>query len=161
MNEWNELYQQNRLLDDMYKTRYYESVEQYYEKNCLELIVELGELANETKCFKYWTIKKPKIDTILEEYADCMLMILCLYDHFDIDKVELTDIQKSNNIIVAFNDIFYLCTQLMMQGTKGLVKDIFTYLLHFSELLYLDKKEIWEACYKKIEKNKERLSSDY
>lgn len=45
----------------------------------LALEVELGELANETRCFKYWSLKKasdPKV--ILEEYVDCLHFILSL-----------------------------------------------------------------------------------
>ena len=38
----------------------------YYKKNCIALLVELGEFINETKCFKYWSIKKPDKEKVLE-----------------------------------------------------------------------------------------------
>src|SRR5690625_2367570 len=41
------------------------------------LLVEIGEMANETRCFKYWSNKEPsKKKVILEEYVDCMHFLL-------------------------------------------------------------------------------------
>ena len=37
----------------------------------IALAVELGELANEVRCFKFWSLKKPSAkEIILEEYVD-------------------------------------------------------------------------------------------
>lgn len=45
-------------------------------KRKLALQVELGELANEVRCFKYWSKKKLSDDAvILEEMADCLHFI--------------------------------------------------------------------------------------
>ncbi|TWI57015.1 dUTP diphosphatase [Halalkalibacter nanhaiisediminis] len=45
----------------------------------LAFLVELGELANETRCFKYWS-RKPssKREVILEEYVDGLHFVLTL-----------------------------------------------------------------------------------
>src|SRR5688500_20051556 len=42
-----------------------------FREKCLALLVELGELANETRCFKFRS-KKPRNDdsVLLEEYVD-------------------------------------------------------------------------------------------
>jgi len=43
------------------------------EKKILALAVEVGELANETRCFKFWSVKPPSEQAvILEEYADVL-----------------------------------------------------------------------------------------
>ena len=48
-------------------------------KKILSLQVELGELANETRCFKFWSTKKASSDAvILEEYVDCLHFILSI-----------------------------------------------------------------------------------
>src|SRR5699024_5876901 len=48
-------------------------------KRYLALLVELGELANETRCFKFWSTKAPSHnDVILEEYVDGVHFILSL-----------------------------------------------------------------------------------
>ena len=64
---YNDIYNRNKKLDDIFMNKYFNIESKYYEKNCLELIVELCELANETKCFKYWTVKKPDKELVLEE----------------------------------------------------------------------------------------------
>ena len=46
---YNEIYNRNKKLDDIFMNKYFNVESKYYEKNCLELIVELCELANETK----------------------------------------------------------------------------------------------------------------
>lgn len=50
-----------------------------FEKKGLALIVELAELANETRCFKFWSEKGPsERSVILEEYVDSIHFILSL-----------------------------------------------------------------------------------
>ena len=77
---YNEIYNRNKKLDDIFMNKYFNIESKYYEKNCLELIVELCELANETKCFKYWTVKKPDKEMVLEEFADSLMMILYMFN---------------------------------------------------------------------------------
>lgn len=49
------------------------------EKVKLALLVELGELANEVKCFKYWKKHKEiNKERILDEFADCLHFALSL-----------------------------------------------------------------------------------
>ena len=56
------------------------------DKNILSLLVEIGELANEVRCFKYWSTKPRSSDKIvLEEYAYVLIMILTLCNYLDAD----------------------------------------------------------------------------
>ena len=53
--------------------------ENLVERKILALLVELGELANETRCFKFWSLKGPADqETILMEYVDGIHFILSL-----------------------------------------------------------------------------------
>lgn len=50
-----------------------------FRKKVLALQVELSELANETRCFKFWSTKGPSPkETLLEEYVDCIHFLLSL-----------------------------------------------------------------------------------
>lgn len=50
-----------------------------FKEKGLALMVELAELANETRCFKFWSTKGPsERDIILEEYVDSIHFILSL-----------------------------------------------------------------------------------
>ena len=48
-------------------------------KKILALLVEIGELANETRCFKFWSNKGPSDkNVILEEAADVLHFLLSI-----------------------------------------------------------------------------------
>lgn len=50
-----------------------------YNNKLLALKVEVGELANETKCFKFWSEKQNKVSSkALEELVDCLHFILSI-----------------------------------------------------------------------------------
>jgi len=50
-----------------------------FKEKGLALMVELAELANETRCFKFWSTKGPSArEVILEEYVDSIHFILSL-----------------------------------------------------------------------------------
>ncbi|MEK5232829.1 dUTP diphosphatase [Lysinibacillus sp. FSL K6-0232] len=50
-----------------------------FQEKGLALLVELAELANETRCFKFWSTKGPsEREVILEEYVDSIHFILSL-----------------------------------------------------------------------------------
>ena len=50
-----------------------------FSEKLLALQVEIAELANETRCFKFWSNKGPSSkETILEEYVDCLHFILTI-----------------------------------------------------------------------------------
>ena len=99
MKEYMEYYQRNKQLDKMYEEKYGSIDSKCYEKNCLELIVEICELCNESKCFKYWTIKKPDKELVLEEYADSLLMVLYMFNTYDVDCVSTIEVDMSEDFI--------------------------------------------------------------
>lgn len=163
MKDYMEYYQRNKQLDQIYIDKYSSIDSKYYEKNCLGLVVELCELANESKCFKYWSIKKPNKDALLEEYADCLSMLLCIFNYHEIEEINILDIELSDDIVYMFNEIIRMCTLLMNKDNvnEKILKEIFTYLLHIGKLLDITDREILDACYMKLGKNIERLNSDY
>ena len=53
-NDLKEIYQESKRLDSLFGEQNDLFSDEIIEKNILELLVEFGELANETRCFKYW-----------------------------------------------------------------------------------------------------------
>ena len=113
MEGYIDYYNRNKQLDDIYLERYSKTVNDYYEKNCLGLVVELCELANESKCFKYWSIKESNKSLVLEEYADCLSMLLCIFNYHNVNDLELLNISLSDDLVYMFNDVVRMCTLLM------------------------------------------------
>ena len=163
MDDYLKLYERNKKLDDIFNMKYKEIEAKLYEKNCLELVVELGELANESRCFKYWSIKKANKELLLEEYADCLIMVLYMFNYYNVTKIYDLKVEYSDDILFVFNDLIRMCTKFMVNVDidDDYLMNVFNYLLHLGELLKFTHEEIIDACYKKIIKNEERLSSDY
>jgi len=58
----------------------------------LSLVVEAGELANKSRCFKYWSRKKSDGRKILlEEFADILHFLLSLANHFGFSGQEIEE----------------------------------------------------------------------
>lgn len=157
---WNEIYIKNKRLDDIFFEKF-KNDEKMFEKNCIELLVEIGEFANESRCFKYWSNKSMKKEETLEELADCIMICLYFYNYLNIDKVKIKTYDFPSDILVCLNDIFKLSTLLIDNINQEIVIKIFSYLIHIGNLVNLEEKEIYEACLKKIEKQEKRLKEGY
>ncbi|MFJ5791576.1 dUTP diphosphatase [Lysinibacillus sp. NPDC097162] len=73
-----QLFSMQKELDHFIETTQKIERDVFKEKG-LALMVELAELANETRCFKFWSTKGPsERDVILEEYVDSIHFILSL-----------------------------------------------------------------------------------
>ena len=72
------LFSMQRELDAYIQQNRLEQTDVFLEK-ALALLIELAELANETRCFKFWSQKGPSADeVILEEYVDSIHFLLSL-----------------------------------------------------------------------------------
>jgi len=163
MEEYLKLYERNKILDSEFMNKYINDNKELHRKNCLELIVELGELANESRCFKYWSVKEPNKDMVLEEYADCLLMVLYMFNYYNVVNIYKIDSEYSKDILNVFNDLIRMCTKFMdnINIDEDYLMNVFNYLLHLGSLLDFSNSEIINACYNKIIKNEERLNSNY
>ncbi|KYH35857.1 dUTPase [Clostridium tepidiprofundi DSM 19306] len=70
---------------------------EFLANRLLALQVEVSELANATRCFKYWSSKgmEPK-ERLLDEYADCMHFMFSIANtlKFTADEIENAYIKK-------------------------------------------------------------------
>lgn len=73
-----QLFKMQRALDSFIREKSEVAPDVFREKG-LALIVELAELANETRSFKFWSTKGPSDnEIILEEYVDSIHFLLSL-----------------------------------------------------------------------------------
>lgn len=154
------LYDKNKDLDKLFIDTYGRT-DDVVLKNKLELLVELGELANETKVFKYWSKKEPNHTLVLEEYADTLLMVLYFFRELNVSLEEEFIQPKDNDVIHAFIYLFELIAKLDKEYTKELIKEIFVNLLYLGTLLNLSDEEIITSALNKIEIDKKRFEINY
>ncbi len=151
-----EVYIKNKELDKIFIDKYEHIDKDMYKKNKIELLVEIGELANETKCFKYWTTKSPNKELVLFEYADCIIMTLCLYNYLNL---ELEDIEfnKIEDPCDNFAYLYKLCSEFYFNDNKEILKKILFNLINLGELLNITHEEIVSNTLKKIELDTKRM----
>ncbi|WNB93201.1 dUTP diphosphatase [Bacillus sp. NEB1478] len=139
--------------------------EDLYEKRRLAFLVELGELANETRCFKYWSTKSPSLkETILEEYVDGLHFVLSIGIDLEITDIQLPDEVKLQTKMdnIELTDVFL---SLYQAGSKKL--SINEFVLFFEDFMGLGSKlkfsyeEIEAAYLEKNLVNHERQNSGY
>ena len=161
-SKWEEIYKYNRYLDEIFIAKYQSVEKDLYAKNCIEFLVEIGEFINETRCFKYWSIKKPNKELMLEEYADCLTMFLSFYGYLKQDPnfTKITYTNSNLNILSQINNLYEEATKLLNSLDLPLLNHIFKLLLELANSLNLSEIEVIDAVNKKQLKVKERLEDE-
>lgn len=136
--------------------------ESTFSRRLLALLVELGEFANETRCFKYWSYKAPSPkEVILDEYADGLHFFLSLgiplgvstYRHyFRVEEKDLTQ---------AILNVYRLAIELDEEYTVEQYAKAFGAYLNLIPLFDYGEDEVLEAYVKKLSTNHKRQEDHY
>jgi len=158
------LYQMQKALDTHIEEKHQLLDEDLFERKILALLVEIGELANETRCFKFWSVKPSSAkDVILEEFVDGIHFILSLGLEcgFDAQQIELNDHESSLNVTAQFLRIYELIS--IFQKAKNLLSyiELFEAYLQIAELLGFSQLEMEQAYFQKNEVNYQRQQNNY
>ena len=148
----NDVYKANKELDAMFNNAFPDP--EMVKKNKLELLVEIGELANETRYFKYWSNKPIDIDLVKGEFADCIIITLYFFNIMNISlDEEFMEIEKYNNVDI-FGRLYKLASDFYYSDDKNIIKEIFVTIINLGYMIGFNDLDIIEACMTKINKNK-------
>jgi dimeric dUTPase (all-alpha-NTP-PPase superfamily) len=157
------LYNMQRGLDSHIQMNHQLQNESLIEKKILALLVEIGELANETRCFKFWSLKAPATtEKIVEEYVDGIHFILslgldCQFDQMDI---RITP-DQSESLTEQFLSVFGAVHEFRKtQSFDDFIK-LFSAYFVLGEMLGFSQEDIEEAYIQKNEVNYERQQKGY
>lgn len=156
------LFTMQRALDQYIQSNK-QVTEDVFVKKGLALIVELAELANETRCFKFWSEKGPsERRVILEEYVDSIHFILSLgiekgfqdleewpYKNIDGDLTEL--FIGTNESILLF----------LADPTKTHYEKVWIMYGAIAKKLGFSSEDVLQAYIEKNEMNYERQKNGY
>lgn len=129
----------------------------------LALLVELAELANEVKCFKFWSSKErsPK-DVLIEEYADGIHFISSIVIHYGVESIFdiPNDIQlmSKEELTNQFNKLFNMSKNLSNSS------DIINWYQEYLVLGYglgFNIEDIKKAYFEKNKVNYQRQENNY
>ena len=157
-----DLYVKQRELDANIAKNHQITYESTRNKRTLALLVELGEFANATRTFKYWSNKGGESkERILDEFADGLhfLLSLGIDQGFEVDSLEIEDDNDSltDNLLKTYEltSIFY-----QNQTESNYLRAFTSYLRALFKLGY-DWGEAKEAYYLKLKENHVRQETNY
>ena len=145
------------------------SEEELLENTILALLVEVGELANTTRCFKHWSTKgMMDKEIILEELADVLHFYLSIGNQEDmyINKGELSR-NTTRELTRAFRSVFYWISKLDNDYRLNQFRtfDHYVNIGKWLQILWTSlgftNKEVEQAYFKKHEENYRRQKEGY
>ena len=156
------LFTMQRALDSYIQTNK-DVKEDVFIKKGLALLVELAELANETRCFKFWSEKGPsERSVILEEYVDSIHFLLSLGIEKEMDDLETWPTQE---IQADLTQLFLQTNEAILVFLNNPTKEKYAHawVLYgaIAKSLGFQNEEVVEAYISKNEVNYERQKNGY
>lgn len=137
--------------------------EDVFRKKSLALLVELAELANETRCFKFWSIKGPsERHVLLEEYVDSIHFLLSLGIEKDLDMLEIWPSAVNHSDLTEL----FLGTQekilkFLDNRSMSAYQEVWSWYGGIAAALGFSYEEVLEAYLAKNEENYRRQKEGY
>ncbi|WP_332629125.1 dUTP diphosphatase [Halalkalibacter flavus] len=134
-----------------------------FKEQLLALIVEIAELANETRCFKYWSRKSSsERSVILEEYVDGLHFILTLGLTLNLTSVTVKEYNQerqsvTDQFLLIMNQTHELDADRTQEKFQQLVDGFFS----LGQQLGFSNEEVEKAYLVKNKVNHERQDSGY
>jgi dimeric dUTPase (all-alpha-NTP-PPase superfamily) len=158
------LFRMQKALDTHIEEKHQLQEEDLFNRKILALLVEIGELANETRSFKFWSVKPSSAkEVILEEFVDGIHFILSLGIEcgFDTRQIDLTLSEPTLSVTEQFLIVYEVVS--IFQRSKGLDDFIrlFGAYLQLASTLGFEKEEIDQAYLHKNEVNYQRQQNNY
>ena len=157
-----ELFKAQARLDETIAKNHNVSYATTRSPRTLALLVEIGEFANTTRCFKYWSNKGSEAkDVMLDEYADGLHFFLSLGIDIKTTK-EVYEISKpDNNLTDQFHLVYRLIADFKDDASEVNYIKAFSSFLNILPLIGYTWKDLEEAYYKKLGVNYVRQETNY
>lgn len=141
------------------------TLEELYSDRVLAVLVELAEVANASRCFKYWSKKEsePKERT-LDELADVMHFILSIGNMIGkdiIDEYNFNPVCSYSDTVNQLINLNRICAWLQAIKDLDLYVNVMENFLGLVILMGFEFKDLEIAYYKKQEVNYQRQRENY
>lgn len=162
--ELEKLFQMQKGLDSHIEEKHQLQDKDLFDKKVLALLVEIGELANETRSFKFWSVKPSSVkEVILEEFVDGIHFILSLGIELGFEKrqFDLNENETTLDVTEQFITVYELIS--IFQKSKGFedYSKLFAAYLRLALSLGFKNEEMEQAYFRKNEVNYLRQQNNY
>ncbi|MDG5786945.1 dUTP diphosphatase [Evansella sp. AB-P1] len=165
--DFTNLYNKQRELDHYIETKHGLQEKDLLNQKLLAFHVEVAELANETRCFKFWSEKAPSSDSvILEEYVDGIHFILSVGLEFGYENIVSIDLLPENkksgeDLVPYFYDVIEAVSSLRLNGAEKKYITLFQSYLKLGSALGFTEQDIIFAYEEKNKVNHTRQDQGY
>jgi dimeric dUTPase (all-alpha-NTP-PPase superfamily) len=137
--------------------------EDLIDRKILALLVEIGELANETRSFKFWSKKGASAkEVILEEYVDGIHFILSLGLEIGMKDVDVDENHAAaNDLNEQFLLVFKAITDFREERSVSHYFSLFNHYLTLGGILGFSSRDVFNAYAEKNKVNYERQEKGY
>ena len=157
-----ELFKAQAELDATIAKNHGISYETTRHRRLMACIVEIGELANATRCFKYWSNKGPEAEEIiLDEYADGLHFLLSLGVDIKTSKRSYNITKHEDNLTDQFLEVYHRLDVFRKKQDDASFIKAFQAFLNLLPLLGYRWKKLEKAYYKKLGVNYNRQETNY
>ncbi|MCM3743586.1 dUTP diphosphatase [Sporosarcina luteola] len=134
-----------------------------FKEKGLALLVELAELANETRCFKFWSTKGPsERNIILEEYVDSIHFLLSLGIEKELDNLDVWPVAEvEGDLTETFLQTVNAVQEFLVATNMESYKSIWIHYGAIARRLDISYNEIMKAYVDKNEENYKRQQTGY
>ncbi len=158
------LFQMQKALDMHIEKKHQLEDEDLFDRKIMALLVEIGELANETRCFKFWSVKpSSEKKVILEEFVDGVHFILSLGLEcgFEESEIVLPEPAASVNITEQFLHVYRTAGSFQKSKSIADYVTLFESYMKLAASLGIDYEEMEQAYFHKNEVNYQRQQNNY
>ncbi|MGD7047733.1 dUTPase [Rossellomorea marisflavi] len=160
--DWNQLLNMQNELDRHIESEHGLQDADLVDKKILALLVELGELANETRCFKFWSKKAPsEQEVILEEYVDGIHFILSLGIDIGIRSIDEPEVLEEGDPTEEFLKVYSEVNRFSEERSIENLLALFQQFLQLGRVLGFESEDIFKSYLKKNEVNYQRQQEGY
>ncbi|WP_421380358.1 dUTP diphosphatase [Bacillus salacetis] len=159
----NQLFEMQRELDSYIEKEHGLEDADLFHKKIMALLVEVGELANETRCFKFWSTKpSSEKSIILEEFVDGVHFILSLGINIGIQHFELRGANYAEkDVTKQFLEIYTAINDFGSRRSVTEYDQLVHQYFYLGELLGFSHEEVVKAYKQKNEVNYQRQQEGY
>ena len=156
------MYEKQYELDQEIASNHHISYEETREKRLLALLVELGEFANATRTFKFWSFKPSESkERVLDEFADGLHFLLSLGLAYGY-RLESIEVEKENDDLTgAILSSYHFINEFYNDRSADKYAKMFEGYLKILAVLGYTWQDAYDAYFLKLEENHHRQETNY
>lgn len=159
--ELKQLFDMQRTLDERIIKQHGLEGKELLDQRILALNVELAELAQETRCFKFWSTNKQSSERVLDELVDVLHFVLSVGIETGLEENFAKFYEGNIELVVIFNHLFNLIGDFHYSSEGGEYFRLTSCFVRLVKSLGFTWEQVTQAYIEKNKENHDRQDRGY